>query len=102
MRRLPRVRACEEWIKHTYENLGLPEFISWEDFNEKQYVIFPTAEDWEKDPPGFRKFYDDPVKNPLPTPSGKLEFYSARLAQHFPDDTERPPIPKWIEKSVDA
>ena len=47
----------------------------------------------------MRKFYEDPEKNPLPTPSGKLEFYSERLAKHFPDDKERPPIPKWIEKS---
>jgi anaerobic selenocysteine-containing dehydrogenase len=62
-------------------------------------VVFPTAKDWEKDTPGFRLFYEDPVKNPLPTPSGKLEFYSERLAKHFPDDKERPPIPKWIEKS---
>jgi trimethylamine-N-oxide reductase (cytochrome c) len=38
------------------------------------------------------------VKNPLKTPSGKLEFFSQRLADHFPDDQERPPIPKWIEK----
>jgi anaerobic selenocysteine-containing dehydrogenase len=91
-------KSVEEWIKHTYENMGLPEHISWEDFNEKQYIVFPTAEDWEKDPPGFRLFYEDPDKNPLPTPSGKLEFYSERLAQHFPDDNERPPIPKWIEK----
>ena len=93
-------KSVEDWIKHTYENLGLPEFINWEDFKKKQYVIFPTAKDWEKDTPGFRKFYEDPEKNPLPTPSGKLEFYSERLAQHFPDDKERPPIPKWIEKSV--
>lgn len=57
------------------------------------------AGDWEDDPAGLRLFYEDPVKNPLFTPSGKLEFYSERLAQNFPDDTERPPIPKWIEKS---
>jgi trimethylamine-N-oxide reductase (cytochrome c) len=92
-------KSIEEWIKHTYENLGLPELIDWEDFNEKQYVLFPIAKDWEKDPPGFKLFYDDPENNPLPTPSGKLEFYSARLAENFPDDKERPPIPKWIEKS---
>jgi anaerobic selenocysteine-containing dehydrogenase len=46
------------------------------------------------------KFYEDPIANPLETPSGKLEFYSERLASHFPDDNERPPIPKWIEKGV--
>ncbi len=43
--------------------------------------------------------YEDPEKYPLDTTSGKLEFYSERLAQNFPDDRERPPIPKWIEKS---
>ena len=37
--------------------------------------------------------------NPIPTPSGKLEFYSESLARHFPDDTERPPYPQWIERS---
>ena len=48
----------------------------------------------------MRKFYEDPEANPLKTPSGKLEFYSERLAAHFPDDKERPPIPKWIEKGI--
>jgi len=86
-------------MKWTYENLGLPDRISWEDFKEREYYVFPTAKDWEKDTPGLRPFHDDPEKNPLPTPTGKLEFYSARLAEHFPDDKERPPIPKWIEKS---
>ena len=61
-------------------------------------MFIPTAPDWEKDPPGLRKFYEDPEKYPLTTPSGKLEFYSERLAEYFPDDKERPPIPKWIEK----
>jgi trimethylamine-N-oxide reductase (cytochrome c) len=67
---------------------------------DKKYFVYPTAKDWESDPPGFRKFYEDPVKNPLPTPTGKLEFYSERLAKHFPDDKERPPYPQWIEKGV--
>ncbi len=77
---------------------AMQELISWEKFKEKGYYIIPTAPDWEKDPAGLRLFYEDPVKNPLETPSGKLEFYSQRLAEHFPDDKERPPIPKWIEK----
>jgi trimethylamine-N-oxide reductase (cytochrome c) len=88
-----------ELIKIVYEGMGLREFISWEEFEDKGYYIYSCAEGWEKDPPGLRKFYEDPVKNPLPTPSGKLEFYSESLAKYFPDDQERPPIPKWIEKS---
>ena len=44
----------------------------------------------------MRGFYEDPVKNPIGLPSGKLEFYSDRLAQNFPDDNERGPYPKWV------
>jgi anaerobic selenocysteine-containing dehydrogenase len=91
-------KSLEEWLEWTYENLGLLDFISWKELQEKEYYVFPMADDWEKDPPGFRLFYENPEKNPLATPTGKLEFYSARLAEHFPDDDERPPIPKWIEK----
>ena len=32
------------------------------------------------------EFYKDPEKNPLKTPTGKLEFYSEKLAKYFPDD----------------
>jgi molybdopterin guanine dinucleotide-containing S/N-oxide reductase-like protein len=74
--------------------------ISWEEFNEKGYYVIPTDPKWKEYSPGLRKFYENPEKYPLPTPSGKLEFYSKRLAEHFPDDEERPPIPKWIEKGV--
>ncbi len=90
--------TVEDLKKSVFDGMGLNNLISWEDFKEKSYYVFPVAEDWEKDPPGFRKFYDDPEANPLPTPSGKLEFYSERLAKHFPDDKERPPVPHWIEK----
>ena len=40
------------------------------------------------------------MANPLPTPTGKLEFYSESVALTFPTDEERPPIPKWIEKGI--
>ena len=86
--------------RQVFDSMELDNFISWEDFEEKQYVVLPTAEDWEEDTVGLRPFYDDPEQNPLPTPTGKLEFYSAALAEAYPDDEERPPIPKWIEKSI--
>jgi anaerobic selenocysteine-containing dehydrogenase len=92
-------KTMEDLIKYAYEGIGLPEFIGWEEFKEKQYFVFPVAKDWESDPPGLRQFYKDPEKYPLKTPSGKLEIYSERLANNFPDDKERAPIPKWVEKS---
>ncbi|MBN1190339.1 MAG: molybdopterin-dependent oxidoreductase [Dehalococcoidales bacterium] len=85
-------------IKEGWEKCGVAELVSWEKLNENDYFIIPTTTDWEKAPAGMKLFYEDPVRYPLATPSGKLEFYSGRLAEHFPDDTERPPIPKWIEK----
>jgi molybdopterin guanine dinucleotide-containing S/N-oxide reductase-like protein len=93
-------KTTRDLQKDVYDTMEMQDLISWEEFLEKKYYVYPVAKDWENDPPGFRKFYEDPENNPLPTPTGKLEFYSARLAEHFPDDHERPPIPKWIEKGV--
>jgi molybdopterin guanine dinucleotide-containing S/N-oxide reductase-like protein len=96
---LSRGKTNDQVIRETYDGLGISNFMSWEDFcDSADFYIYECAEDWEKDSPGLRKFYEDPEKNPLPTPTGKLEFYSAALAKHFPDDKERPSIPKWIEK----
>jgi anaerobic selenocysteine-containing dehydrogenase len=92
-------RTIDEWIEYFFNDVfGFSDYISWEEFQEKGYYVSPIAPDWENDPAGLIKFYEDPEKNPLSTPSGKLEFYSERLAKHFPDDKERPPIPKWIER----
>jgi molybdopterin guanine dinucleotide-containing S/N-oxide reductase-like protein len=93
-------RTAAELVRAVFDGMGFDRLVSWEEFQEKGYVVIPVAQDWEKDPAGFYNFYIDPEANPLPTPSGKLEFYSESLAKHFPTDTERPPIPKWIEKSV--
>jgi len=41
-------------------------------------------------------FYEDPDGNPLKTKSGKIEFYAQWLAENFPNDKERGPIPHYI------
>ena len=60
----------------------------------------PTADGWEDVPAGFYNFYKDPEKYPLTTPTGKLEFEATGLMQHFPDDLERPPVPKWVAQGI--
>jgi trimethylamine-N-oxide reductase (cytochrome c) len=89
-------KSVEEWIKHGYETSGVADHISYEELKEKGYWIVPTDPNWRTHTPGMRDFATDPEKHPLNTPSGKIEFYSERLAKHFPDDKERPPVPHWV------
>jgi anaerobic selenocysteine-containing dehydrogenase len=91
-------KTVDEWIKEGFNGSGVQDMITWEKLNEKGYFIVPTRDNWEKDPAGIIDFYIDPEGNPLTTPTGKIEFYSERLATNFPDDNERPPVPHWIEK----
>ena len=94
-------KSVDEWIKYGFDTSGVPEagLTNWEELQEKRYYVIPTDPEWEKRPAGLITFHDDPEKDPLTTPSGKIEFYSERLARHFPDDKERPPVPHWVENS---
>jgi molybdopterin guanine dinucleotide-containing S/N-oxide reductase-like protein len=89
-------RSVQEWIKYGYETSGVQDMISYQELEEKDYWVVPTDPKWKEYPPGLKNFYEEPEKNPLKTPSGKVEFYSQNLAKHFPDDKERPPVPHWI------
>jgi anaerobic selenocysteine-containing dehydrogenase len=90
--------TVDELIKLCFENSGIQDMITYEEFKEKGYFVIPTDPEWEKTPVGLKEFHDDPDNNPLKTPSGKIEFCSQNLTKYFPDDIERPPVPHWIEK----
>ena len=93
-------KSIPELIKYGYETSRCADLISWEDLNEKGYLVIPTAENWENEPAGFQRFYEDPKANPLTTPTGLLEFESTGLKENFPNDLERPPVPKWVAKGI--
>jgi molybdopterin guanine dinucleotide-containing S/N-oxide reductase-like protein len=93
-------RSLQDWIKYGFDHSNVEDLTTFENLKEKGYWPVPTDPQWEKYPAGLRQFYDDPEKNPLKTPSGKVEFWAQNLAQHFPDDQERPPVPHWIEKGA--
>ncbi|MEG1493670.1 MAG: molybdopterin-dependent oxidoreductase [Gordonibacter sp.] len=86
----------DELIKKGFENSGVQDMVSYEEFMEKGYFVVPTALGWENDTVALTDWYNDPENNPLSTPTGKIEFYSTALAAHYPDDTERPPVPHFI------
>ncbi len=89
-------RTVEELIRLGYETSGAAHLVGWEQLSEKGYYVVPPDPDWEKVPAGMIEFYEDPENNPLSTPTGMIEFYATGLAEHFPDDDERGPVPKWI------
>ena len=91
-------KTVEEWVRSIFDNSGMKDMVSYEGFEENGYFVVPPDPEWKKLPPGLREFHDDPDNHPLKTPSGKIEFRSQNLARYFPDDTERPPVPHWIEK----
>ncbi|MFC2026846.1 molybdopterin-dependent oxidoreductase [Chloroflexota bacterium] len=94
--KLTQDRTVLEWVKYGFENSGAQDLISWDELVEKKYFIAPADPDWEEEPFGMIRFYEDPENNPIALPTGKLEFYSERLAEHFPDDKERGPMPKFV------
>ena len=81
--------TVEEWLEYGFSVSGAQDMISFEDWKDKQYITAPAADDWQEDKAGLIDFYNDPASDPIRLPSGKLEYYSARLAEHFPDDNER-------------
>ncbi len=93
-------RSEMDWIKHFYsiaqkqakmKKLSMPSF---EEFWEKGYVEFPVPESskkWVR----YADFRENPLKNPLGTPSGKIEIYSETIAKFKYDDC--PPHPAWLE-----
>ena len=91
----------KELIEQAYYGYNVEDLCSYEDFEKKEILFLqPDLEIQQKAKPGLRQFYEDPASMPLNTPTGKLEFTSTALKEHFPDDEERPPYPKWIEKGV--
>jgi len=103
-------KSEEDWVKAMFDFSGLPEHISWEEFERKGYCVIPLQEDY-KPTPSLRWFYEgrecdtpdpfNPKRNTekakeLATYSGKIEFVSQSLKENLPDDEERPPLPHYI------
>ena len=97
--KLTRGMTQEEAIKNGFDNSGVPQDFSYEDLKEKKFWASKVRDGWETEPAGLYNFWKDPENYPLETPSGKLEYYSTRLAENFPDDEERRPYAQWVEKS---
>ena len=75
--------------------MRFPELPSLEEFEEKNLGVYSRPVDQPK--VAFQKFREDPVENPLPTASGKIEFFCEEMfSKNLP--AEVPAIPKYIQE----
>lgn len=75
-------RNEQEWLEYMYNKLR-EKHDYYPPFEQAvaQGVIRRKDPDFEDGHIAFKDFRDDPVKNPLKTPSGKIEIYSEQLAE---------------------
>ncbi|CAM3936307.1 dimethylsulfoxide reductase subunit A [Rahnella victoriana] len=73
-------RTQEEWLRHLYQQSreALPELPDFDTFR-KQGMF--KKRDPDQHHVAYKAFREDPAANPLSTPSGKIEIYSAELAK---------------------
>ncbi len=106
-----------QWVKDYFHATDLPKIISWEEFEEKGYVVIPFPKD-HKSTPAMRWFAEGRVKDTpdwgphpadtvalkgLQTSTGKIEFVASSLKRFEANgfiDPERPAmgpqyIPSW-------
>jgi biotin/methionine sulfoxide reductase len=91
-------RSEEDWIRHLYDiartraqaaGMSLPDFDT---FWRSGPVLLPEPND---QPPLFSAFRHDPDTHRLPTPSGRIEIFSQRIASF--GYTDCPGHPSWLE-----
>ena len=77
----------DEWLREIAKESGI---LDYEEFKDKGVYKIKISEPYVE----FKKQIEDPVHNRFPTPSGKIEIYSQRLADM--KSADMPPIPKYI------
>jgi len=84
-----REKSEEEWLKEFLgATPGMPDYEAWK---EKNFFEVEHQKPWI----AFQKEIEDPGKHSFPTPSGKIEIYSQKLAAM--KNPLIPPIPQYIE-----
>jgi biotin/methionine sulfoxide reductase len=91
-------RTAMQWLRNMYEaarGRANPRVVEWPDFDEfwrRGYLEIPEASTPHV---LFEEFRMDPDGNPLPTPSGRIEIFSDRIASYNYADC--PGHPTWLE-----
>ena len=91
-------RTAFEWLRHIYDKArerANPRVLEWPSFDEfwrRGYLETPEA---QTPTVIFEEFRMNPDANPLPTPSGRIEIFSEKIASYNYADC--PGHPTWME-----
>lgn len=85
-------KTIDEWIEWSYSKVRTD--VPFKDFWDKGYVHFTPSKE-SREYVRHAGFREDPVKNHLSTPSGKIELFCEKIASFGYDDC--PGYPVWIE-----
>jgi len=103
--------SYEDWERKIFDISSMKGVMTFDEFKERGYYVVPTKKPDAPRTVSHRWYYEGrPCDTPntlnpkkgtdraheLSTYSGKIEFVSQSLLQHFPDDEERPPLPRYI------
>ena len=82
-------KSDETWLREFAA--ATPDLPEYEVFKREGVHPIPLNRPWV----AFREQIEDSIQHPFPTPSGKIEIYSQRIADM--QEPLLPPIPKYIE-----
>ena len=91
-------RSERDWIAwgiETYRKTRFPNIPKLDEFERSNIGVYSVPV--TKPAVAFAEFRKDPEKNPLPTPSGKIEIFSKRLHDMNKPDVI-PAVPKYIRE----
>ncbi len=91
-------RSADEWVEHLYEGFREANAYAkpYDEFVANGYLEHADMTEMGMSNNVFlQAFREDPVANPLPTPSGKIELFSKVIESYGYDDC--PPHPMWME-----
>jgi len=88
-------RQWVEWALGRYRKTRFPGLPTLEEMLESNMGVYSVPV--TKPAVAFADFRRDPVKHPLPTPSGKIEIFSKRL-HNLDRPDEIPAVPKYIQE----
>ncbi len=87
-------RSEEDILQQMYKSTTIP--MDFDEFKEKGYYVWPKPADDTSEEKQFQTFFEDPVANPIDTPTGKFEIFSTVVYKHFGFNDGIPCIPKYV------